>query len=221
MLTLNSITQDPFFRRFYLRLVILFVILSALVSGAWYAYDIIQQDLKAQERPKIQKINSLRSQVQFLQQQVKLHYEYGDKYQELVKRGLVKQQDRVYWTDSLIKIKEEYLIPEMTFSFSGEKRLSSNQFASIKLPNGMFFYSDVKLKMSLHHEEDLVRVLESISQNITPLYLVSGCQVKLKEKGHELSANFDLANGNVKVDCSLIVFHTHGSDVKEGVNGKG
>ena len=214
MLNLNNLIMDPLVQRFFRKLVIIFLILTALLVAAWYGYGEIQKELAAQEKPKIQKLNSLQSQVKFLQQQVKLYQEYGDKYQELVKKGLVKQQDRVFWTDSLIKLKDEYLIPELSFSFSPEKPLSNGQFSKIRLPNGMFFYSDVKLKMSLQHEEDLVRVFESISQNISPLYLVNSCDMKLKDTGHDINANFDLTTGNINVECSLIVFHTHPSKAK-------
>ena len=215
MLNLSNIIRDPLFQRFFKKLLIIFVILSALFGASWYGYEEIQKELVAQEKPKIQKLNSLRSQVKFLQQQVRLYQEYGEKYEELVKKGLVKQQDRVFWTDSLIKLKDEYLIPDLTFSFSPEKPLSSGQFSKIKIPNGMFFYSDVTLKMSLQHEEDLVRVFESISQNISPLYLVQNCDTKLKDSGHEINANFDLMAGNINVSCSLIVFHTHPSKTKK------
>lgn len=214
MSNLNNFVKDPIVQRFYTKLVIVFFLLVVLVSGAWYGYEELKKELTAQERPKVQKLNSLRSQVQFLQQQVKLYYEYGDKYQELVKQGLVKKQDRVFWTDSLIKIKDEYLIPDMSFAFSPEKPLSSGQFNNIKIPNGLFFYSNVSLKMSLQHEEDLVRVFETISQNISPLYLVEGCKASLLQKGHKVNANFDLTSGNVKTECNLIVFHTHPEESK-------
>ncbi len=215
MFNLSNIIRDPLVQRFFKKLLIIFVILSALFGASWYGYEEIQKELVAQEKPKIQKLNSLRSQVKFLQQQVRLYQEYGEKYEELVKKGLVKQQDRVFWTDSLIKLKDEYLIPDLSFSFSPEKPLSSGQFSKIKIPNGMFFYSEVTLKMSLQHEEDLVRVFESISQNISPLYLVKSCDTKLKDSGHEINANFDLMAGNINVSCSLIVFHTHPSKTKK------
>ena len=209
MLSLSSFFRDPLVHRFYKKLAIVLVLLALLLAGAWYGYGEIQKELQAQERPKIQKLNSLQSQVKFLQQQVLLFQQYGEKYQELVKKGLVKPQDRVFWTDSLIRMKDEYLIPDLSFSFSPEKPLSSGQFSAIKIPNGLFFYSQLELKMSLQHEEDLVRVFESISQKITPLYLVNNCTSSLKEGGHEVNANFDLTSGNVDVSCSLIVFHTH------------
>jgi len=214
MSNLSNFMRDPLVHRYFKKLVIIFVILSGLFAAAWYGYEEIQKELAAQEKPKIQKLNSLRSQVKFLQQQVRLYQEYGEKYQELVKKGLVKQQDRVFWTDSLIKLKDEYIIPELSFSFSPEKPLSSGQFSKIKIPNGIFFYSQVKLTMSLQHEEDLVRVFESISQNISPLYLVNNCTSKLKDTGHEINANFDLTTGNINTTCQLIVFHTHPSKPK-------
>ncbi|QCU90688.1 hypothetical protein [Thiomicrorhabdus sediminis] len=214
MASLTSIIQDPLTKRFFLKPFLLLILLSALAAGAWYAYEEITKELAAQEKPKVQKLNSLRSQVSFLQQQVRLYQEYGEKYQELVKKGLVKKQDRVFWTDSLIKMTEQYIIPDLSFSFSPEKPLSSGQFANIKIPNGMFFYSDVTMKMALQHEEDLLRLFETISQKISPLYLVKSCDLGLKSDGHEVSANFDLTNGNVTVSCNLIVFHTHESKKK-------
>lgn len=215
MTSLSSFIRDPLTKRFFQKLAIVFVLLAALLAAAWYGYGEIRKELIAQEKPKIQKLNSLRSQVRFLQQQVRLYQEYGEKYKELVKKGLVKQQDRVFWTDSLIKLKDEYLIPDLSFTFSPEKPLSSGQFSKIKIPNGIFYYSDVTLKLSLQHEEDLVRLFESISQNISPLYLVKNCDLKLKDSGHEVNANFDLNSGNVSANCSLIVFHTHESKSKK------
>ena len=214
MLNLSNTIRDPLVQRFFKKLVIILLILSVLLGLAWYGYGELQKELAAQERPKVQKLNSLRSQVKFLQQQVRLYQEYGEKYQELVKKGLVKQQDRVFWTDSLIKLKDEYIVPDLSFSFSPEKPLSSGQFSKIKIPNGMFFYSDVKLKMSLQHEEDLVRIFESISQNISPLYLVHDCVLKLKDSSYEVNANFNLTSGNIDATCSLIVFHTHQIETK-------
>ena len=208
-MNLNSFFSNLLVRRFFTRLLIVFVLLAALVGGAWYGYGEINKELKAQEKPKVQKLNSLQSQVKFLQQQVDLYKLYGDKYQELVKKGLVKQQDRVFWTDSLIGLMDEYIIPNLRFSFSAEKPLSNGQFSKIKIPNGKFFFSRLKLSMALQHEEDLMRVFETISQKISPLYLVESCNTKLQETDAEFVVNFDLMKGNVTADCTLIIFHTH------------
>lgn len=215
MSNLSSYFSDPIIQRFLKRVVILLILLSSLLGLTWYGYEEMSKELKAQEKPKIQKLNSLQSQVRFLQQQVKLYEQYGEKYEELIKKGLVKKQDRVFWTDSLIRLTDEYLIPNLKFSFSAEKPLSSGQFSDIKIPNNLFFFSRVELSMDLQHEEDLLRVFETISQKISPLYLVESCKTKLNDSDYKVNANFDLLKGNVKADCSLIVFHTHPSHSKK------
>ncbi|VAW47833.1 hypothetical protein MNBD_GAMMA03-1941 [hydrothermal vent metagenome] len=208
-MNLNNLLSDPLVRRFFLSLTVFFVILSTLLVGAWYAYGEIAKELQAQEKPKVQKLNSLQNEVKFLQRQLALYRQYGDKYQELVKKGLVKQQDRVFWTDSLIKLSDQYLIPTLKFSFSAEKPLTSALFNKIKIPNRVFYYSRLKLTMSLQHEEDLLRVLEMISQKVSPLYLVEQCKTTLLKKNTRVFADFDLLKGNVSVVCTLIIFHTH------------
>jgi len=213
-LNLSNLLSDPLLRRFFLRIVIVFIVLSALLAGAWYAYGEIKKELQAQEKPKVQKLESLQSEVRFLQRQLTLYQKYGEKYQELIKKGLVKQQDRVFWTDSLISLSEQYLTPSLKFNFSAEQPLTSAQFSRIEIPNRVFYFSRLTLTMSLQHEEDLMRVFETISQNISPFYLVENCKTKLFNGSADVQANFDLLKGNVLANCSLIVFHTHASTQK-------
>ncbi len=213
-MNLSNLLSDPLLRRFFLRLAIAFIVLSAVFAGAWYGYGEIEKELQAQEKPKIQKLKGLQNEVRFLQRQLTLYQKYGDKYQELIKKGLVKQQDRVFWTDSLIRLSEQYLIPSLKFRFLAEQPLTSGMFSRIKLPNRVFFFSRLTLTMNLQHEEDLMRVFETISQDISPFYLVENCKTKLLNNRAYVQANFDLIKGNVLADCSLIVFHTHASTPK-------
>lgn len=211
-MSLSSLLSNPLVKRLYQLWFWIFLSLAVVLGLSWYGYSEVSKELAAQEKPKVQKLNTLQSQLRFLQQQVRLYEQYGDKYQELVKKGLVKQQDRVFWTDSLIRMTDEFLIPELKFTFSAEKPLTNGQFANIKVPNGTFFFSRLRLDMSLQHEEDLIRVFESISAKISPLYLVESCQTKLNTGGEERKTsnyNFSLDNGNVTASCTLIIFHTH------------
>ncbi len=208
-MNLNNVLSDPLLQRFFLRPMIVFVILILFLAGSWYAYGKIKQELRAQETPKIQKLKALQNEVRFLKRQLVLYQQYGDKYQELIKKGLVTQQDRVFWTDSLIRLSEQYLIPSLRFRFSAEQPLTSALFTKIKVPNRLFFFSRLTLNMNLQHEEDLIRIFETISQNISPFYLVENCQTRLLNTSAEVEANFDLIKGNVLANCTLIVFHTH------------
>jgi len=218
MLNLSNLRSDPLIKRFFFRVVVVFVILGVFLIGAWLVYTQIDKQLQAQEQPKIQKLNALQSEVKFLQRQLMLYQQYGYKYQELLKKGLVKPQDRVFWSDSLIALSEQYLIPNLKFSFSAEKPLTTAQFANITIPNRFFYYSRLKLTMNLQHEEDLIRILETISQEISPFYLVESCKTKLINGNVYVQADFNLLKGNVSVDCALIVFHSHATVQKAKVN---
>ncbi|WP_127471168.1 hypothetical protein [Thiomicrorhabdus aquaedulcis] len=209
MPSLTSYFKEPLAIRLFKRLFVIFVLLILIGAASWYGFKELHGYLAAQEKPKIAQLNSLKSQVSFLRQQVALYEQYGEKYEELIKKGLVKKQDRVFWADSLIKMKDRFAIPNLKFEFSAEKALSTADFANIKIPPNVFFYSRVKLTLDLQHEEDLIRLFETISQTISPLYLVESCQTKLHDSDHEVWANFDLLKGNVATQCSLIVFHIH------------
>ncbi|BBP46605.1 hypothetical protein THMIRHAS_19780 [Thiosulfatimonas sediminis] len=209
MASLNNIVQDPFFKRFFRNLLIFTVLVSAAIGGAWYGFQELSKDLAAKAKPKEAKLNQLKSEVDFLVRQVELYQQYGDKYAELMKKGLVKQQDRVFWADNLIRLKQGYLMPKFSFEFLPEKPLSSAQFQKIKVPQQMFYFSRIKLNMELQHEEDLLRLFESINERISPLYLIESCDNKLRENNYQVSANFNLTQGNVIASCTVVVFHTH------------
>lgn len=209
MASLNNIVQDPFFKRFFRNLLIVLVLLVAAIGGAWYGFEELSKDLKAQAQPKIAKLNQLKSEVTFLEQQVRLFQQYGEKYAELMKKGLVKKQDRVFWADNLIKLKQGYLMPKFSFEFLPEKPLSSSLFKTIQVPQKMFYFSRIKLTMELQHEEDLLRLFESINERVSPLYLIESCNNELRTDDHKVNANFNLTEGNVKSVCTIVVFHTH------------
>lgn len=209
MASLNNVIKDPFFKRFFRNLLIFTVLMSAVIGGAWYGFQELSKDLAAQAKPKQVQLNKLKSEVDFLVRQVELYQQYGDKYAELMKKGLVKKQDRVFWADSLIRLKQGYLMPKFSFEFLPEKPLSSSQFQKIKVPQKMFYFSRIKLNIELQHEEDLLRLFESINERISPLYLIESCDNKLRETGYKVDANFNLTQGNVITSCTIVVFHTH------------
>lgn len=209
MASLNSILQDDLLKRFFLWPFIIIVFLGASIGGAWYGFEEINQQLAMQKAPKVKKLNGLQSQVKFLEKQLKLYEQFGAKYEELIAKGLVKQQDRVFWTDRLIGFKQNLVMPKFTFNFLPEKPLTSGLFQNLQVPNKLFYFSRIKLTMTMQHEEDVLRILEMLNEKVSPIYLLESCDVSLNDKDHEVQANFNLTNGNVKAVCTIVAFHTH------------
>lgn len=226
MESLSNLFSLSVIKKFYLKALIVMVILIAVFAGLWQLVTEKQQELKKAETVKFRELNSLRSQVTFLQQQVKLYKQYGAKYKDLVRKGIVKQQDRVFWADSLIQMKNTLVMPGFTFQFTPEQALDSNRFTGIEVDRGFFYFSRLNLNMALQHDGDLPKLLNAINERISPFYLVDHCSYTLQKnketketkdewKGKEfIKAEFDLEKGNIDTECSLIVFHTHSKVAK-------
>lgn len=164
MASLNSIFQDALFKHFFLFPLIIFVLMAAIIGGTWYGFEELNKDFETQKFPKVKKLNGLQSQVNFLQKQLKLYEQYGAKYEELIAKGLVKKQDRVFWTDQLMGFKQNLVMPKFSFNFLPEKPLTLGLFQQLKVPGKLFYFSRIKLTMTMQHEEDILRFLEMMNE---------------------------------------------------------
>ncbi len=209
MTHLSRLFLDPIAQRFLAPTVMVLLLLSGLSVLSWYGYATVQNALEMQETPAIKRLSVQKAQLHSLQRQATLHGQYDDLYKRMIEKRLIQKQDRVFWADSLTRLADDYLIPELTFTFSSNQPLNSGHFSSIQVAKDLFFFSRVELNMALQHEGDLFRVLTAIQQEISPLYLVESCKLKLKKSGHKVNANFNLLQGNVSASCSLIVFSVH------------
>lgn len=214
MSSLTNMVSASLFKRYFLKGLIAILVLVALGAGAWKFFKEKQIEIKKEETVKLKELNSLQSQVQFLQQQVSLYRQYGEKYKDLVRKGIIKEQDRVFWADSLIQMQKALVMPDFTFQFTPEQPLDSRRFERIRLEKGIFYFSRLNLTMSLQHDEDLLRFLNAINERISPFYLIDGCSYEMKNGKEEqmeegVEAHFNPEAGNIDTQCSLIVFHSH------------
>jgi len=210
----DSAVSHSLIRQLFFTVSLVLILIVGLSAASWYVITEEQKSIQKIENQKINQLNSLRSQVEFLRSQVKLYYQYGDKYKDLVRKGIVKKQDRVFWVDSMVQMQKSLVMPDFTFKFSPEALLSSERFSDIKIDKNIFYFSRLDLNMSIQHDGDLLTFLEAINERISPLYLVESCQSSMLNKNLEDNEvlNFDPEKGNIKVQCTLIVFHSHSKE---------
>ena len=202
----QSLTRQLFFKS-----ILVLVSLVLMAGGAWFIFTEEQAAFQKVENEKVRNLDGLIGQVNFLRSQVRLYEQYGAKYKDLVRKGVVKKQDRVFWVDSMVQMKQSLVMPEFNFGFTPESTLTSQQFNRIKINKPIFFFSRLNLKTELQHEADLLTFLDAVNTRVSPLYLVESCKTEMKVKDlvktSDLSFNPD--KGNIKADCSFIVFHSH------------
>ncbi len=207
----NNTASHSLVRKLFFKVALVLILLVGLSAGSWYIITEEQKEIQKVESKKIEELNSLRSQVDFLRSQVKLYYLYGDKYKELVRKGIVKKKDRVFWVDSLVQMQQSLVIPNFTFKFSPETLLASKHFENITIDKNIFYFSHLNLQMNLQHDGDLLTFLEAVNERISPLYLIDSCRtsMSLQNLEEQKEIKFDHEKGNIQVECSLTIFHSH------------
>ena len=96
-------------------------------------------------------------------------------YQALAARGIVGEENRLDWVDTVTAIKNERRLFNINYSIEPQKELAYPGFS----PGGgvKFLVSRVKLTIQLLHEEDLLNFIDDLSRR-GKLYLsVRSCNV--------------------------------------------
>ena len=102
-------------------------------------------------------------------------------YQALAARGVVGEEKRLDWIDTLTAIKNERRMFNITYSIEPQKELDYPGFA----PGGAvkFVYSRAKLEIQLLHEEDLLNFIDDLAKRGRPYLSVRSCEITRAERG--------------------------------------
>ena len=207
----NNVSLDSIVKQLFFNTTLVLLLLFSIFAASWYLITEEQKALENVENHTVRDLNSLMSQVDFLRSQVKLYRLYGNKYKDLVRKGIVKNQDRVFWVDSMIQMQQSLVMPAFTFNFSPEVALSSDHFNAVRIEKPPFNFSRLTIKMRLQHEGDLLTFLDAINERVSPLYLLERCRSERAQKSfsEKEQVSFNVQKGNINVDCSLVIFHSH------------
>ena len=96
-------------------------------------------------------------------------------YQALAARGIVGEENRLDWVDTVTAIKNERRLFNISYSIEPQKELAYPGFS----PGGgvKFLVSRVKLSIQLLHEEDLLNFIDDLSRRGKPYLSVRSCNV--------------------------------------------
>ena len=102
-------------------------------------------------------------------------------YQALEARGVIGEENRLDWVDTVTAIKNELRLFDIRYSFERQKPLDYPGFGaggSIK-----FMASRVKLEIQLLHEGDLLNFIGELGKRSKPYVSVRSCDVQRESRG--------------------------------------
>jgi hypothetical protein len=102
-------------------------------------------------------------------------------YQALAARGIIGEEKRLDWIDTITAIKNERRLFNIGYSIEPQKELDYPGFA--RGGGVKFVFSRLKIEMPLLHEEDLLNFIDDLAKRGRSYLSARSCDVQRAERG--------------------------------------
>ena len=126
--------------------------------------------------------------------------EYEEKFNQYMPIEQYENENRLYWLDSLDKIRIKNKIPKLNYTISVQKPYDYKD-GLIKTKGLKIKVSEIKLTMSLMHEADLLSVARDLKNIKTSIHIVNSCNLKRTTAAGK--ANFNTSKPNIDATCNI------------------
>jgi len=190
---LNKI--DWFYLRRPLIILAVTILISAAVVVAGYQYE------KAQHEDYQTALSTLRSTHKLyssIVNDIDLLDQYRSLYGEYKSSGLVGEERRLSWIESLESTNEVLRLPTLGYSLNPQEKFVRPGF---KLKRGVSVMSSpMDLDLGLLHEEDMFALLEGLRLSIQNLFTVDSCSIN---RSTPIGRSLDTRQTNLQSRCSI------------------
>jgi hypothetical protein len=158
---------------------LLFLAICLLVAGGavWFALTLNKQTAQAHtaamaaEKEMENKIARARSEEQELRDKI-------TRFQALERRGIVGAEQRLDWVETIGRIKTARRISRLDYEFAPQRPVDATILPSGATAGGFaIMASQMRLRMRLLHEGDLLNVLDDLRATAPALIQVRGCKI--------------------------------------------
>ncbi len=183
-----------------LRNTLIFLAISVVVSGALLGTSFhFSEKMKRTFQRERSALFSVRAQYQNIDEEEKIIERYLPLYRDLESRGVIGQERRLDWIDTLRQASQRVELPVLRYVIDSQSVYEPN---FIELGGAFQIYSSsMKLDLGLLHEEDLGSLFADLDANATGLYTVSSCNLRRNYDQREFIKRADVTN--VKAECGL------------------
>lgn len=124
--------------------------------------------------------------------------QYRSLYNDYKSSGLVGEERRLSWIESLKSTNEVLRLPTLTYSLRPQQDFKRPKF---KVQRGVEVQSSpMELNMGLLHEEDLFALLEGLRLSIKNLFTVDSCTLS-RQRG--IAQSLNTRDANLRGKCTI------------------
>ena len=183
----------------YLRRPIIMVLVALLVSAAFviagYQYEKAQHDEYQVALSTLRSTHKLYSNII---KDIDLLDQYRTLYGDYKSSGLVGEERRLSWIETLESTNQVLRLPTLGYSLNPQEEFKRPGF---KLKRGVsVMSSSMDLTIGLLHEEDLFALLEGLRLSIKNLFTVDKCTIT---RSSAVDRSLDTRKSNLRSQCTI------------------
>ena len=184
---------------FYLRRPLIILTLAALISVAMvvagYYYEKLQRE---QYQVALSTLHSTHQLYANMVNDIDLLDQYRNLYSEYKSSGLVGEERRLSWIESLESTNQVLRLPTLSYDLNPQEAFQRPGFRLERDVSVMS--SPMDLTIGMLHEEDLFALLEGLRLSIRNLFTVDSCSI-IRQSPVERS--LDTRKSNLRTQCTI------------------
>lgn len=171
------------------------VLIAAVLIVIGYQYEQAQQE---KYQGAVSKLRSTHQLYTNIINDIDLLEQYRSQYNEYKASGLVGEERRLSWVESLESTNEVLRLPTLTYSLQPQEEFKRPGFKPKRQVSVMS--SPMDLSIGMLHEEDLFALLEGLRMSIRNLFTVDSCSMNRKTA---IDRSLDTKRANLQTICTI------------------
>ncbi len=183
----------------YLRGTLIFLLLAILVAGGLIYFGIYyEQQREAEYRQQENSLRSTHSKYEKLVRDLDLMEQYTAKFNAYQASGLVGEERRLSWIESLEAVNSRLRLPKLGYNLMPQENFERPDFKPLRFVSVKS--SPMQVTLDMLHEGDLFSLIEGLEQEISNLFTVDSCSLRLKGQAGKL---LDTRKPNLTGQCTI------------------
>lgn len=183
----------PLIRTAVILLALSVVLGAASIAGSVYLKNRMQSDL-TKDRKNLTEARSKLERVREEEQQIRL---YHAQYQELVKQGIIGEENRLSLIENIARIKEERKLFEFGYQIAAQQPVQTD--ATLAQGEFSLHGSAMKFNLAVLHEEDWLHTLNDLKGANNGVSLLRECTVARTDTNAD-----NIVSPRLKAECAMI-----------------
>jgi hypothetical protein len=183
----------------YLQRPLIFLVLSIIIAAALGMVGFQYETAQVEKYQKA--VSTLRTTHKLYTNIVKdidLLDQYRKIYSGHKSSGLIGEERRLSWIESLVTTNEVLKLPLLTYNLLPQEKFTR---PGLKVKSGVKLNSSpMELSMGLLHEEDLLAVLEGLRLSIKNLFTVESCSLT---RSGGIDSTLNTKSANLTSNCTI------------------